>query len=625
MPQMNARGEDRPGERHEDDDAQGAALSGGSVRGPSSSTPVGPSGALDPMGDVALLQAEVALLRERVGSSPATIDALQQQLTAAQRELESSLAQNGRLAETLRAARGQIAELKDEVERLSAAPNVYGTYLGPGEDRTLAVVVQGRKLQIAASDRFGVEDLLPGQEVLLNDSMQIVGRGAFEDRGELMVVAEVLEDGRVLVVGRGDEERVVHLAGPLRDVGVRAGDPLLVDTRSWTASERVERSEADRLVLEEVPDVDYASIGGLRAQIDAIRDAIELPYLHADLFAEYQLRAPRGILLYGPPGCGKTMIAKAVAHSLAARARDAQGGPVRSYFLNVKGPELLNKYVGETERQIRLIFQRAREKSREGHPVVVFFDEMEALFRTRGTGVSTDVESTIVPQLLAEIDGVEALRDVIVIGASNREDMIDPAVLRPGRLDVKIRVERPDAEAAREILALYLTVSVPIETAHVAAHAGDRSAAVDALVELAVERIYATSPENRFLEVLYASGHRETLYLRDFSSGAMLESIVSRAKRHALKRQLAGHGDGVGPTDVHTAVAEEFRENEDLPGTSNPDDWARVSGRRGEPIVQVRQLAGVGAPVGGGGGGASVSDASSGASPHVELDAGPSL
>jgi proteasome-associated ATPase len=547
-------------------------------------------------GEIALLRDEVALLRRRLESSPGRFDALERQVRATQRELEASLAQNARLAETLRAARGQISDLKDEVERLSAAPHTYGTYLGPGPRGGLTVAVSGRKLQVDWSEGVRADGLVPGQEVLLNEALNIVGAGTFEDRGELMTVAELLDDGRVLVVGRGDEERIVHLAGRALDGALSAGDTVLVDVRSGTASERVVRSEVERLVLEEVPDVDYASIGGLGPQIEAIRDAIELPYLHADLYEQYSLRAPKGILLYGPPGCGKTMIAKAVANSLAGRVRARRGDEdaprLPSYFLNVKGPELLNKYVGETERQIRLIFQRAREKSREGFPVVVFFDEMESLFRTRGTGVSTDVETTIVPQLLAEIDGVESLKDVIVIGASNREDMIDPAILRPGRLDVKIKVERPDRAAAGEILALYLTSALPIDSAITAEHAGDRAAAVERLQQVALDAIYEDSARTEFLEVTYAGGTREVLHFRDFSSGAMIESIVSRAKRMAIKRQLARAGDGIGVQDVTTAVAEEFRENEDLPNTSNPDDWARISGRRGEPIVRVRSVVG---------------------------------
>ena len=578
MPQQNARGEGRP---DEDPDAWSAGAAG-------------PQGAgMRPDDDeIALLQAELALLRERVGFAPERIAALEDQLAAAQQELESSVAQNGRLAETLRTARSHIADLKAEVERLSKPPHTFGTYLGPGAEAGLMVAVQGRKVQVEQTADARPDRLEAGQELLLNDALQVVGVGRFEDRGELMAVAELLDDGRVLVTGRGDEERIVHVAARVREAGVRAGDTLLVDVRSGTAIERIDRSEVERLVLEEVPDVTYADIGGLGDQIEAIRDAIELPYLHADLYRTYGLRAPKGILLYGPPGCGKTMIAKAVAGSLARRAEEARGTRVRSHFLSIKGPELLNKYVGETERQIRLIFQRARERAREGHPVVIFFDEMEALFRTRGTGVSSDVETTIVPQLLAEIDGVESLRDVIIIGASNREDMIDPAILRAGRLDVKIRVERPGRDAARDILRLTLTPDVPLDSQLLAAHHGERSAAAAALVEAAVAHVYDAGEDTRFLEVRYASGASEVLHFHDFASGAMLASIVARAKRNAVKRQVAGDGDGIRAADVELAVREEFRENEDLPGTANPEDWARVAGRRGEPIVAVRSLVG---------------------------------
>jgi len=578
VPQQNARGEGRP----EDDDGTWGAAAGRPRGGASRITD----------DELVLLQAELALLRDRVSGAPERISALEAQLAGVQQELESSVSQNGRLAETLRSARAQIADLKAEVERLTTPPHTFGTFVGAGPDGGLTVAVQGRKVQVEATADARADRLEPGQELLLNDALQVVGVGRFEDRGELMRVAELLDDGRALVVGRGDDERVVHLASRVRGAGVRAGETLLVDVRSGTAIERIDRSEADRLVLEETPDVTYEDIGGLGPQIEAIRDAIELPYLNADLYRRYALTAPKGILLYGPPGCGKTMIAKAVAGSLARRAAGPDGGPVRSHFLSIKGPELLNKYVGETERQIRLIFQRARERSREGHPVVVFFDEMEALFRTRGTGVSTDVETTIVPQLLAEIDGVESLRDVIVIGASNREDMIDPAILRPGRLDVKIRIERPDRVAAEEILRLTLTTDVPIDAALLAEHGGDPRGAAERLVSAVVGEVYDERPDTEFIEVRYAGGSREVLHFHDFSSGAMLASIVARAKRRAVKREASGGGCGVALDDVVAAVHEEFRENEDLPGTANPDDWARVGGRRGEPVVSVRPLAG---------------------------------
>jgi proteasome-associated ATPase len=525
--------------------------------------------------------------RPAAGREPAATE-----LQRLRRELSEASAQNSRLADTLRDARRRIEDLRDEVARLSAAPRSVATYLGPGPGGGMSVAVSGRVVEVEWSDEVRSADPRPGQQVLLNEQLAIVALGTFEDRGELMRVAEVLGDGRVLVVGRGADERVVHLAGPVADVGVRAGDTLLVDARAGTASERVERSEVEHLVLEEVPDVDWSRIGGLRAQVEAVRDAVELPFLHADRYERYSLRAPRGILLYGPPGCGKTLIARAVARSLADRVAEARGGaPIRGHFLNVKGPELLDKYVGETERQIRVIFQRARELSQDGSPVVVFFDEMEALFRTRGSGVSSDVETTIVPQLLAEIDGVERLRDVIVIGASNREDMIDPALLRPGRLDVRIRVDRPDRTAAAEILALHLDADVPLDPGLVAEHDGDADRVVADLVRRAADLVYARDPSTELVEVAYVGGRREVLHLADFASGAMLESIVARAKRRAIKREVAGGAEGLSVADLEGAVAEELRESEDLTGTTSPDDWARVSGRRGEAVVGVRPLA----------------------------------
>jgi proteasome-associated ATPase len=542
--------------------------------------------------ELKFLREEVDLLRRRLETAPTRIRTLEERLLETKGQLQSAQTQNAKLAETLRAAREQLAGLKEEVERLTAPPQTYATFLERStEEGTVTVIVSGRKLEVSLAPDVRPDDLVPGQEVRLNDAMNVVAVAGFEDRGELMTIAELLDDGRVLVLGHTDDERVVHLAQPLRELPLKAGDSVLVDVRANTAVERVPKAEVEQLVLEQVPDVTYDQIGGLQEQVEAIRDAVELPYLHADLFVEHELRAPKGILLYGPPGCGKTMIAKAVANSLAQRVRDRTGREdVKSYFLNVKGPELLNKYVGETERQIRLIFQRAREKSAEGFPVIVFFDEMESLFRTRGTGVSSDVETTIVPQLLAEIDGVESLKDVVVIGASNREDMIDPAILRPGRLDVKIKVDRPDATAAREIFAVYLHEGLPLAEREVAEHGGDRTVTVEHLIDRTVEKMYATAADNEFLEVTYANGEKEVLYFKDFNSGAMIESVVARAKKLAIKRLIATGEKGLTTPDLLTAIREEFRENEDLPNTTNPDDWARISGKKGERIVYVRTL-----------------------------------
>ncbi len=537
------------------------------------------------------LEEEVVVLRRRLQDAPKRVRTLEERLLEAKGQLAQAVSQNERLSATLREAREHIAALREEVEKLTMPPSAYGTFLALNDDGTVDIFTAGRKMRVAVHPEVDVDALERGQEVALNESLNVVLARGLEISGEVVILKELMEDERrVLVVGRADEERVCELAGVMLGTKIRSGDHLLLDTRSGLVVERLPRPEVEELVLEEVPDVTYDDVGGLDDQIEQIRDAVELPYLYADLFFEHELQPPKGILLYGPPGCGKTLIAKAVANSLAKRVAEKTGNEnTRSYFLNIKGPELLNKYVGETERQIRLIFQRAREKSEEGVPVIVFFDEMDSLFRTRGTGISSDIESTIVPQLLAEIDGVEALKNVIVIGASNREDLIDPAILRPGRLDVKIKIERPDEASAQQIFRQYLTATLPISVEEAAEH-GSPEAAIEAMIVAAVDRMYAEDDENRFLEVTYQNGDKEVLYFRDFSSGAMIENIVRRSKKLSIKRQIEGGERGICTDDLLASIKQEYREHEDLPNTTNPDDWAKISGKKGERIVYVRTL-----------------------------------
>ncbi len=532
--------------------------------------------------ELAALQEEIAHLRARLAEAPKRVHSLEERLLETKGQLAAAVGQNEKLSYTLREAREHISTLRDEVDKLSQPPSAYGVVVGKNDDDTVDILTSGRKMRVALHPDIDHELLDRGAEVVLNESYNVVMARAAEITGEVVTVKEVMEDGvRIVVVGRADEERVCELADTIRGTHIRTGDHLRLDTRSNLLLEKLPRPEVEHLLLEEVPDISYTDIGGLDDQIEQIADAVELPFLHQDLFAEHQLPAPKGILLYGPPGCGKTLIAKAVANSLAKKVAETIGeGKGRSYFINIKGPELLNKYVGETERQIRLVFQRAREKSDEGWPVIVFFDEMDSMFRTRGSGISSDMESTIVPQLLSEIDGVEGLKNVIVIGATNREDLIDPAILRPGRLDVKIKIERPNAEAAKAIFARYLTNEIPIMTGE----------SIPDMIDATVAEMYRDDEANRFLEVTYQNGDKEILYYKDFSSGAMIENVVRRAKKLAIKRVISGGAKGVCTQDLLDSIKQEYKEHEDLPNTTNPDDWAKISGKKGERIIFIRTL-----------------------------------
>ncbi|MFN3476397.1 MAG: proteasome ATPase [Candidatus Methylomirabilales bacterium] len=536
------------------------------------------------------LEEEIYHLRRRLDQTPKDFEFLRSKLNQSKEQLEQAYQQNERLVRALHQAREQIQALREEVEKLSAPPSSYGLFSSLNKDGTANVYIGGRKMKVNLHPSIDAKALRKGQELILNEALNVVEVAGFEVQGEVVKLKELLEPDRAIISLRADEERVAELAEPLQEERLQPGDLLLFDPRSGLVVEKLPKGEVEELLLEEVPQVTYDDVGGLGPQIEMIRDAIELPYLYSDYFREHKLQPPKGVLLYGPPGCGKTLIAKAVANSLAKQLSERTGREAKSYFLNVKGPELLNKYVGETERKIREIFQRAREKASEGCPVVIFFDEMDSLFRTRGSGISSDMESTIVPQFLAELDGVEGLSNVIVIGASNRQDLIDPAVLRPGRFDVKIKIDRPNKEAAKEIFAKYLTPDLPLAEAELRRVRGDREALVRQLIELAVEEMYRTSDDHRFLEVTYQSGEKETLYFKDFVSGAMIASICTRAKKAAVKRMIQTGEKGITPQDLLQAVKDEFKENEDLPNTTNPDDWSKIAGRRNERIVHVRTV-----------------------------------
>ena len=552
---------------------------------------VSPPGEDEPLQDaMSFFGTDSTEFRRRLDRMLSDFEALRRRYQRARDQIHDGERQNEKLVHLLQESKQQIELLKEEVDKLCAPPNSYGVFMRANKDGTAELLVDGRPMRVNVHPDVDPLQLEEGRQVLLNEALNVVEAAGYVQRGELYTVAEVLSDSRILVLGHADDERVVMLSDPMRREPLKAGDHVLVDARTQYVYERIPKSTVEEVVLEQVPDVTYEDIGGLGEQIEILRDSVELPYLYPEVFAEHELRPPKGILLYGPPGCGKTLIAKAVANSLAKRIEERTGKSTTAYFLNVKGPELLNKYVGETEHKIREVFQRAREKARDDVPVVIFFDEMDSLFRMRGSGISSDMEATVVAQFLSEIDGVEALENVIVIGASNRQDLIDPAVLRPGRLDLKVKVHRPDQDAAREIFAKYLTPNLPIAEATLAEVDGDPVRACREMISTLIDHMYSVGDENKFLEVTYAKGEREIFYFKDFASGAMIENIVSRGKRKAVKRQIGSGTRGITTEDLILSVREEFKENEDLPNTTNPDDWARISGRKGERIINVRTL-----------------------------------
>jgi proteasome-associated ATPase len=537
------------------------------------------------------LENEIEDLRRKLNAAPP--DDVDMRLYEMNRELIQLHRRNRKLTATLQEAKEKLEYLREKVEQLSAPPNNYGVFLGINDDDTIDIDLGGKKWKVKTDPEINVDELQKGQEVIVNGVLNVVGVREFNQQGEVVKIKEGLDESRAIVTLRADEERVVEISDPLKGETLKLGDNVLLNQTTGMIMEKLPKTEVEDLLLEAVPDINYADIGGLDQQIEAIRDAIETPYLYPDEYKEFNLMPPKGVLLYGPPGCGKTLIAKAVANSLAERVRQqTDREDVKGYFINIKGPELLNKYVGETERKIREVFQKARDKSKEGVPVIIFFDEMDSLFRSRGMGISSDMESTLVPQFLSEIDGVEGLRDVIVIGASNRQDLLDPAVLRPGRLDIKIKIDRPSAEGAKDIFTKYLSSDIPIAPSELEQFDDDREQAIRQFIEQAVDEMYTVSDDNKFIEVTYARGERETLYFKDFVSGAMIENIVSRAKKMAIKRLISSEGKEKGITleDLRDAVREEYKENEDLPNTTNPDDWAKISGRKGEKIVNIRAL-----------------------------------
>ena len=490
---------------------------------------------------------------------------------------------------TFQEARKTIVELEGALEKVTAPANRIATYLGAPNEGIAYISIGGSDYYTNVDPRVDIGSLKVGTRVLVNEAYAVVGDLGYSPSGPVSKVIDILSDGR-LRVGQehGLQAVVLERSSTLREVPLKVGEDIRIDPSYKVALERLTTPETKDYYLEDVPELPWNKIGGQQEAIQAIKDTIEMPALHPELFKRYQYSTPKGFLLYGPPGCGKTLIGKATAYNLVRQLNEESGEGLKECFMHVKGPEILNMWLGESERIVREIFARAREKRKEGFLPVVFIDEAESVLGTRRAIRSHNIANTVVPMFCSEMDGIESLQDVILILASNRPDLIDPAILRPGRIDRKIKVKRPDKAAALDIFGIYMTTELPVHPEALDAHQGDAAAAVRAMLERANEELFAHREDTAFLEVTLRSGRRDILHRGDLASGAIIASIVQRAKESAIKRAIAtGVEGGISAEDLTEAVVTEYGENEIFPPTDNAEDWLKLLDYDPENVAKV--------------------------------------
>src|SRR5467141_3568043 len=490
--------------------------------------------------------------------------------------------------ETIVEARRMIEKLEEVIKKVTSPANRIGTFLGATSRDTAHIVVGGADYYCNVDPRIPLAKLKNGTRVLVNEAYVIVGDLGFETAGPVTKITEVLSDDRLRVGSEhGLQSIVLQRSADLASSTLKSGDEVRVDSNYRMALEMLSSTKSHEHYLDVVPELPWEKVGGQEGALQAIKDAIELPLLHPDLFKKFQHATPKGFLLYGPPGCGKTLIGKATAFNLTKQLGAKSGTEMREYFMHVKGPEILNMWVGESERMVREIFATAREKRGEDFMPFLFIDEAESILGTRRASRHSNILSTLVPMFCSEMDGIDSLNDVVIILASNRADLIDPAILRPGRIDRKIKVNRPNREGAREVYRIYLTPDLPYDGA-LGKEAENIGAAVDKLIERFVDWQFTRREENKFLEVTLRSGRKEVLYRSDLISGAIIASIVERAKAIAIKRAIATQQpEGIRETDLQLAFNAEYVENDIFPSSDVTEDWLKLIDYEPENVVKI--------------------------------------